>query len=200
MPLLKHTLINNDYSHGLNVTPRCSFAWLYPWMWFLSAKKVYFYWYLDASILLKTKMGMTSHPSSDIKVPSYLDCSISCGYTTEFPATFYQEILLHAFYSCFRLLTSFTEMLISFSSRTWHLPIVPKLLPNGLLTILLLCWPTAHLTWTPQRINEWLSKRTHPKNTETLKAVFKATRPSITLLQNHALMQSTPHCSGNLRY
>ncbi len=55
---------------------------------------------------------------------------------------------------CFHLLTSFMEMLISFSSRTWHLPTLPKPLPSALLTIKLLCLigqPTC-LTWTPYGI------------------------------------------------
>ncbi len=34
---------------------------------------------------------------------------------------------------CFLLLTSFMEMLISFSGRIYHLPTVPKPLPSGLL-------------------------------------------------------------------
>ncbi len=33
--------------------------------------------------------------------------------------------------SCFLLLTSFMEMLISFSSRTWHLPTLPKVPKAG---------------------------------------------------------------------
>ena len=41
--------------------------------------------------------------------------------------------------SCFHLLTSFMEMLISFSSRIWHLPTVPKWLVTGFLPMVLLC-------------------------------------------------------------
>ena len=35
--------------------------------------------------------------------------------------------------------TSFMDMLISFSSRTWHLPKVPKRLVTGFLPMVLLC-------------------------------------------------------------
>ncbi len=40
---------------------------------------------------------------------------------------------------CFPLLTSFMEMLISFSSRTWHLPTLPKVPKAGSMTMVLLC-------------------------------------------------------------
>ncbi len=56
---------------------------------------------------------------------------------------------LHA--SCFLLLTSFMEMLISFSSRTWHLPTLPKVPKAGSMTMVLLCLigQQTRLTWTP---------------------------------------------------
>ncbi len=41
--------------------------------------------------------------------------------------------------SCFLLLASFMEMLISFSSRTWHLPTLPKVPKAGSMTMVLLC-------------------------------------------------------------
>ncbi len=49
------------------------------------------------------------------------------------------------------LLTSFMEMLISFSSRTWHLPTLPKVPKAGLMTMVLLCLigQQTRLTWTP---------------------------------------------------
>ncbi len=52
---------------------------------------------------------------------------------------------------CFLLLTSFMEMLISFSSRTWHLPTLPKVPKAGSMTMVLLCLigQQTHLTWTP---------------------------------------------------
>ncbi len=37
------------------------------------------------------------------------------------------------------LLTSFMEMLISFSTRTWHLPTLPKVPKAGSMTMVLLC-------------------------------------------------------------
>ncbi len=53
--------------------------------------------------------------------------------------------------SCFLLLTSFMEMLIWFSSRTWHLPTLPKVPKSGSMTMALLCLigQQTRLTWTP---------------------------------------------------
>ncbi len=53
--------------------------------------------------------------------------------------------------SCFLLLTSFMEMLISFSSRTWHLPTLPKVPKAVSMTMVLLCLigQQTRLTWTP---------------------------------------------------
>ncbi len=52
---------------------------------------------------------------------------------------------------CFLLLTSFMEMLISFSSRTWHLPTLPKVPKAGSMSMVLLCLigQQTRLTWTP---------------------------------------------------
>ncbi len=54
---------------------------------------------------------------------------------------------LHASFCC----TSFMEMLISFSSRTWHLPTLPKVPKAGSMTMVLLCLigQQTRLTWTP---------------------------------------------------
>ncbi len=54
-----------------------------------------------------------------------------CFLKSTVNAAIYQEIDL--------LLTSFMEMLISFSSRTWHLPTLPKVPKAGSMTIVLLC-------------------------------------------------------------
>ncbi len=53
--------------------------------------------------------------------------------------------------SCFLLLASFLKMLISFSSRTWHLPTLPKVPKAGSMTMVLLCLigQQTRLTWTP---------------------------------------------------
>ncbi len=49
--------------------------------------------------------------------------------------------------SCFLLLTSFMEKLISFSSRTWHLPTLPKVPKAGSMTMCYCAWLTSKLTW-----------------------------------------------------
>ncbi len=55
---------------------------------------------------------------------------------------------------CFLLLTSFMEMLISFSSRTWHLPTLPKVPKAGIYGVLSRGrWetpdPTMQMSWRP---------------------------------------------------
>ncbi len=57
--------------------------------------------------------------------------------------------------SCFLLLTSFMEMLISFSSRTWHLHTLPKVPKAGSMTTVLLymheLWWSVHL-WITEHL------------------------------------------------
>ncbi len=66
-----------------------------------------------------------------------------CFLKSTVNAAIYQEIYL--------LLTSFMEMLISFSSRIWHLPTLPKVPKAGSMTMVLLCLigQQTRLTWTP---------------------------------------------------
>ncbi len=58
-----------------------------------------------------------------------------CFLKSTVNADIYQDI----FTSCFLLLTSFMEMLISFFSRTWHLPTLPKVPKAGSMAMVLLC-------------------------------------------------------------
>lgn len=83
--------------------------------------------------------------------------------------------------SAFHVLTSFMEMPISFSSKTQHT--VPQLLPNGLLSMLLLQldWP-AHmpdLTWNLWATVNRKMRNTRPKNTHELRVAIKATWTSV---------------------
>ncbi len=61
---------------------------------------------------------------------------------------------LYVYALCFLLLTSFMEMLISFSSRIWHLHTLTKAPKAGSMTMVLLCLigQQTHLTWTSSRI------------------------------------------------
>ncbi len=70
-----------------------------------------------------------------------------CFLKSTVNAAIYQEILEQ----CFLLLTSFMEMLISFSSRNWHLPTLPKVPKAGSMTMVLRCLigQQTRLTWTP---------------------------------------------------
>ncbi len=58
---------------------------------------------------------------------------------------------IHVAWSPVWSLTSFMEMLISFSNRTWHLPTLPKVPKTGSMTMVLLCLigQQTRLTWTP---------------------------------------------------
>ncbi len=59
-----------------------------------------------------------------------------CFLKSTVNAAIYQEILVHFMLPS---VTSFMEMLISFSSRTWHLPTLPKVPKAGSMTMVLLC-------------------------------------------------------------
>ncbi len=71
------------------------------------------------------------------------------------------QIKVHFYTLFFLLLTSFIEMLNSFSSRTWHLPTLPKLPKAGSMTMVLLCLigQQTRLTWIPLRLYGVLSRR-----------------------------------------
>ncbi len=82
-----------------------------------------------------------------------LGCHVICWcWSTVFlkstvNAAIYQDILEHFMLpSADKLM----EMLISFSSRTWHLPTLPKVLKAGSMTMVLLCLigQQTRLTWT----------------------------------------------------
>ncbi len=90
------------------------------------------------------------------------------------------------------------EMLISFSSRTLHLPTLPKVPKAGSMTMVLLCLigQQTRLTWTPIE-NLWgIVKRkmrdTRPNNADDPKAAIKATWALITREQCHRLIDSMP--------
>ncbi len=101
------------------------------------------------------------------------------------------------FTSCFLLLTSFMAMLISFSSRTWHLPTLrgtKSWFNDHGFTVL--DWPENIPDLNPIR-NIWgIVKRkmrdTRPNNADNLKAAIKATWASITPEQCHRLITSMP--------
>ncbi len=73
-----------------------------------------------------------------------------CFLKSTVNAPIYQEILEHFMLPSWKE-TSFMEMLISFSSRTWHLPTLPKVPKAGSMTMVLLCLigQQTRLTWTP---------------------------------------------------
>ncbi len=76
-----------------------------------------------------------------------LGCHVICWCWSTSTRRFWSTLSFH-------LLTNCMEMLISFSSKIQHLPTLPKPLPSGLLTTILLCLigqPTC-LTWTPDGI------------------------------------------------
>ncbi len=82
---------------------------------------------------------------------------VQCHLLVLVHCVFWKPTSLHPFTkkfwstSCFLLLTSFLKMLISFSSRIWHLPTLPKAPKAGSMTMVLLCLigQQTHQTWTP---------------------------------------------------
>ncbi len=98
------------------------------------------------------------------------------------------------------------EMLISFSSRTWHLPTLPKVPKAGSMTIVLLCFigQQTHLTWT-QRIYGVLSKGRWETPDPTMQMSFRPLSKQPGLHYTCALPQAdclyaTPHwCSALFR-
>ncbi len=99
---------------------------------------------------------------------------------------------------CFLLLTSFMEMLISFSSRTWHLPTLPKV-PKSWFNdhgVTVLDWPANSPDLNPIENLSGIVKRkmrdTRPNNADELKATVKETWASIPPQQCHKLITSMP--------
>ncbi len=82
---------------------------------------------------------------------------VQCHLLVLVHCVFWKPMSLHPFTkkfwstSCFLLLTCFLKMLISFSSRIWHLPTLPKAPKVGEMTKVLVCLTgqQTHQTWTP---------------------------------------------------
>ncbi len=93
--------------------------------------------------------------------------------------------------SCFLLLTSFMEMQISFSSRTWHLHTLPKVPKAGSVTMLLLCLidQQTRLTWTPSRIYD---ERHQTQQYRWLEGCYQINLGFITPEQCHGLIVFMP--------
>ncbi len=86
------------------------------------------------------KGGEDHSPSflkSSVKFPQSVMIWVQCHLLVLVHCVFWKPTSLHPFTktfsstSCFLLLTSFLKMLISFSSRTWPLPTLPKALKAG---------------------------------------------------------------------
>ncbi len=105
-----------------------------------------------------------------------------CFLKSTVNAAIYQELLEHF------MLPSAN---ISFSSRTWHLPTLPKVPKAGSMTMVLLCLigQQTCLTWT---IVKRKMRDTRPNNADELKATVKETWASIPPQQCHKLITSMP--------
>ncbi len=115
---------------------------------------------------------------------------VQCHLLVSVHCVFWKPTSLHPFTkkfwstSCFFLLTSFLKMLISFSSRIWHLPTLPKA-PNSNSPDLN---PIENLWGIVKK--KMRNKR--PKNADELKATVKETWASIPPQQCHKLITSMP--------
>ncbi len=128
---------------------------------------------------------------------------VQCHLLVLVHCVFWKPTSLHPFTkkfwstSCFLLLTSFLKMLISFSSRIWHLPTLPK---HQKLVKWPWCWCArlaSKLTRPDPIENLWgIVKRKmrnkRPKNADELKATVKETWASIPPQQCHKLITSMP--------
>ncbi len=130
-----------------------------------------------------------------------------CFLRSTVNAAIYQDILEHFMLpSADKIYGDFKEMLISFSSRTWHLPTLPKVPKVGLMTWFIHCslvhlcycaWLASKLAWPEPKENIWgIVKRkmrdTRPNNADDLKVTIKATWALITPEQCHRLIDSMP--------
>ncbi len=77
-------------------------------------------------------------------------------------------LVLGCYVICCLLLTSFMEMLISFSSRTWHLPALPTVPKACSMTMCYCAWLASKLAW-PEAHRESMMRDTRPNNTDDLK-------------------------------
>ncbi len=86
------------------------------------------------------KGGEAQSPSclkSSVKFPQSVMIWVQCHLLVLLHCVFWKPTSLHTFTktfwstSCFLLLTSFLKMLISFSSRIWRLPTLPKAPKDG---------------------------------------------------------------------
>ncbi len=116
-----------------------------------------------------------------------------CFLKSTVNAAIYQYILENFFF----LKTSFMEMLISFSSRTWHLLTLPNVTKAVQWPWCYCAWLASKLAW-PEPHREYMGycqeedERHQTNNADDLKAVIKATWAFITPKQCHRLIASMP--------
>ncbi len=86
-------------------------------------------------------------------------------------------------------------LLILFSSRTWHLPTVPKVPKAGSMTMVLLCLigQQTRLTWTPENLDE----RHQTQQCRWPEGRYQSNLGFITPEQCHRLIASMPHWCSN---
>ncbi len=93
------------------------------------------------------------------------------------------------------------EMLISFSSRTWHLPTLPEVPKADQWTWCNCAWLASKLAWPePHRESGVLMRDIRPNNADDLKSTIKSTLASITPDQCHGLIASMPRCINAVIY
>ncbi len=94
---------------------------------------------------------------------------------------------------CFLLLTSFMKMLILFSSRTWHMPTLPKVPKAGSMTMAwsYCAWLASKLTWPPWYCQEE-DERHQTQQCRWPEGRYQSNLGFITPEQCHRLIASMP--------
>ncbi len=131
------------------------------WSKVLFQMRASFVFHLETKVPRVWRNGGEAHsPScmkSSVKFPQSVMIWVQCHLLVLVHCVFWKPTSLHPFTkkfwstSCFLLLTSFLKMLISFSSRIWHLPHCQK---HQKLVKWPWCWCAwlghqTHQTWTP---------------------------------------------------
>ncbi len=124
-----------------------------------------------------------------------------CFLKSKVNAAIYQDILEHFMLPSADKLYGDADFI---SSRTWHLPTLPKVPKAGSMTMVLLCsiGQQTRLTWTPKRIYGVLSRGRWETPDPTMQMTWRmlSKQPGLPLhraVPQAECLQATPHWCSN---